>query len=104
MSTKPTNHSLTILSLIAGIVIIFVFCLYWGRINSNFVERKQQRIADNLLNEINELYIANEEITNQWQALEDQQQQLHASADLNRDKIDALWEEYNANFPGHDKK
>lgn len=67
-------------------------------------ERKQQRIADSLLNEINQLYIANEEITNQWQALEDQQTLLHNSAEENREKIDELRAQYNSNFPGHDKK
>lgn len=103
MSTKPTNHSLTILSLIAGIVIIFVFCLYWGRINSNFVERKQQREHAQLLDKINDLYIKNQELEAQERQYTDKLNEVHSSADTNMQEIDRLWREYygdNQRHPG----
>ena len=49
---------------------------------------------DNILEQINQLYIANDDLQTQWEELEKQQQQIHGSAEENRQKIDELWEEY----------
>lgn len=56
--------------------------------------RKEQNRLDWILNEINNLYIANEDIQKQREELEKQQQNLHGSAEENRAKIDELWTEY----------
>lgn len=92
MQTKATNHSKSyiVLSTIALIVLLVVFLLYWWRINSNLEEKR----INNLLEEINDLYIANEYIQSQYDELERQQDNLHWSAELNRQKIDELWEEF----------
>ncbi len=96
MQTKTTNHSksLIVLSTIAWIILIIVCCLYGWRINSNLEEKKEQKRLDGILAEINDLYIANEEITQQWNELEEQQQQLHGSAEENRKQISELRNQY----------
>ena len=96
MQTKTTNHSksLIVLSTIAWIILIIVCCLYGWRINSNLEEKKEQKKLDGILAEINDLYIANEEITQQWNELEEQQQQLHGSAEQNRKQISELRNQY----------
>lgn len=57
-------------------------------------ERQEQKRLDGILAEINELYIQNDDYKNQWNELEAQQEQLHGSAELNRVKINELWNEY----------
>ncbi len=94
MSTKPTNHSLTIFAAIAGVVIIFVFCLYWGRIHSNMEEKKLQREHAQLLNQINQLYIENQELAIQENYHTNKLNEIHGSAEENAQKIDQLWKEY----------
>lgn len=96
MQTKTTNHSksLIVLSAIAWIILIIVCCLYGWKINSNLEEKKEQKRLDGILAEINDLYIANEEITQQWNELEEQQQQLHGSAEENRKQISELRNQY----------
>lgn len=89
-NTKPTF----IFSIIAWIIVIICFCLYWPRVQATVEEKKEQIRLDGILEEINNLYIANEEITQQWNELEEQQQQLHGSAEENRAKIDELWNNY----------
>lgn len=89
-----TKRPLMIYSIIAWIIIIVVFFLYWWRLHSNMEIRKEQNRLDWILNEINQLYIVNEDIQNQRNELEAQQTQLHNSAEENRTKIDELREEY----------
>lgn len=90
MQTKATNHSKIVLWTIAAIILIIVFFLYGWRINSNLEEKRM----NNLLEEINDLYIQNEYIQSQYDELERQQENLHWSAEENRAKIDELWEEF----------
>ena len=95
MTNKPTTKkSLMILSIIAWVFIILLFFLYWWRLHSNLEIRKEQNRLDWILNEINQLYIANEDIQTQREQLEAQQTQLHNSAEENRQKIDELRTEY----------
>lgn len=94
MKTNHSNRPLLIYSLIAWVIILMVFFLYWWRINSNLEEKKETKRLDGILAEINDLYIANEELTNQWEELEKQQQQIHWSAEQNRQQINELWNEY----------
>ena len=92
--TPTTKKSLMIYSILAGLIIIVLFFLYWWRIHSNLEIRKEQNRLDWILNEINQLYIENENIQNQRNELEAQQTQLHNSAEENRQKIDELRTEY----------
>lgn len=107
MQTKTTNHSksLIVLSTIAWIILIIVCCLYWWRINSNLEEKKEQNRKETLLNQINQLYIENDDYTQQIKQLdvekelyladlETKKTDLHGSAELNTQKIDELWREY----------
>ena len=96
MQTQTTNHSksLIVLSAIAWIILIIVFCLYGWRLHSNLEMRKEQNRLDWILNEINQLYIQNEDIQKQREQLEAEQTQLHNSAQENREKIDELRTEY----------
>jgi hypothetical protein len=88
---KKTN---LVFGIIAWIIVIICFCLYWPRVQATVEEKKEQIRLDGILEEINNLYIANEEITQQWNELEEQQQQLHGSAEENRAKINELWNSY----------
>ena len=88
--TPTTKKSLMIFSIIAVVLIIILFFLYWWRINSNLEQKKM----NNLLAQINDLYIANEYIQEQYDELERQQENLHGSAELNRAEIDRLRAEF----------
>lgn len=57
------------------------------------IEQEQERL-NWILDEINELYLLNEEYTNKRNELETQQTELHNSAESNRKEIDRLWNEY----------
>lgn len=87
---KPTRKWVIIYSVIAIIITFFVIFLYWGRVASNVQEKRM----NDLLEEINDLYVANEYLEWQINELERQKENLHWSAELNNEKIDELWKEF----------
>lgn len=89
MKLQPTRKWV-IIYIIAIIITFFVLFLYGWRAIGNAKEEKMNR----LLEEINDLYIANEYIEWEINKLEMQKQQLHWSADFNNEKIEELWEEF----------
>lgn len=56
--------------------------------------RQEEQRLDWILEEINSLYILNDEYTKQRNELEAQQTEIHNSAEENRKQIDTLWNEY----------
>ena len=106
MTNKPTTKkSLMIYCILAGLFIIILFFLYWWRINSNLEQRKEENRKETLLNQINQLYIQNDDFTQQIkqldvekekyiESIENQKTNLHGSAEINTQKIDELWREY----------
>lgn len=105
MKTNHSNRPLMIYSLIAWVIILMVFFLYWWRINSNLEQRKEENRKEALLNQINQLYIQNDDYTKEIKQLdlekeqyianlEQKQANLHWSAEENTKKIDELWKEY----------
>lgn len=94
MKLQPTRKALLIRWFLLLGVIISVIFIYWWKVRSNVVIRQEEKRLDGILNQINELYIANADIQTQWEELEQQQTQLHNSAEENREKIDELREEY----------
>lgn len=56
--------------------------------------RQEEERLDGLLEEINNLYLTNDELKQQREQLEAQQTQLHNTAEENRKQIDVLWNEY----------
>ena len=56
--------------------------------------RQEEQRLDWILEEINSLYILNDEYTKQRNELEAQQTDIHNSAEENRKQIDTLWNEY----------
>lgn len=94
MKLQPTRKALIIRWFLLLAIIISVIFMYWWKVRSNVVIRQEEKRLDGILNQINELYIANADIQTQWEELEQQQTQLHNSAEENREKIDELREEY----------
>ena len=94
MKLQPTRKALIIRWFLLLVIIISVIFMYWWKVRSNVVIRQEEKRLDGILNQINELYIANADIQTQWEELEQQQTQLHNSAEENREKIDELREEY----------
>ena len=56
--------------------------------------RQEEQRLDWILEEINSLYIINDEYKTQWEELEAQQTEIHNSAESNRKQITALRNEY----------
>lgn len=103
--TPTTRKSLMIYAIIAWVLFIILFFLYWWRIHSNLEEKKEQNRKEALLNQINQLYIENDDYTQQIRQLDLDKEQyiadietkktdLHWSAELNTQKIDELRKEY----------
>lgn len=61
------------------------------------VIRQEEQRLDWILEEINSLYIINDEYKTQWEELEAQQTEIHNSAEENRKQITALRNEYYSN-------
>lgn len=57
-------------------------------------ERKLQREHAQLLNQINQLYIENQELAIQENYHTNKLNEIHGSAEENTQKIDQLWKEY----------
>lgn len=98
MKRKFTNL-LTLIILIVIIIIMFVCVAEWVKrsvtsIKENIETKQEQKRLDWILEQINELYILNDEYATQWQELEQQQVQLHESAETNREQIKELRNEY----------
>lgn len=56
--------------------------------------RQEEQRLDWILEEINTLYLTNDELKKQRDELEQQQTEIHNSAEENRKQIDTLWNEY----------
>ena len=105
MGKTYQRKPLLIYSIIAWVILIMVFFLYWWRINSNLEQRKEENRKETLLNQINYLYIQNDDYTKKIKQLdiekeqyiadvEQKQANLHGSAEENTQKIDELWRKY----------
>ncbi len=79
---------------ITFLIIVLVFWCFRPQVQSKIDTKQEQKRLDGILAEINDLYIANEDIQTQWHDLELQQSQLHGSAEENRAQIKNLWNEY----------
>lgn len=89
---KLTNK---IYVIIIGILIaVILFICFAPRVESRIEEKQEQKRLSWLLEEINNLYILNEDYTKQRNELEKQQTQLHNSAEENRTQIAKLRNEY----------
>ena len=89
---KLTNK---IYVIIIGILIaVILFICFAPKVESRIEEQKEQKRLSWLLEEINNLYILNEDYTKQRNELEKQQTQLHNSAEENRIQIAKLRNEY----------
>ena len=78
------------------LIIVIVKAIKYTAINikDNIQTRKEEKRLDWILDEINQLYMLNDEYKVQWELLEEQQEQLHNSAEQNREQINVLWNEY----------
>lgn len=92
--TYQKRKPLMIYWAIALIMIIMVIFMYWWKIKSNVEEKREVKRLDGILEEINNLYVENDDLKNQWQELEDEQERIHWSAEENREEIRRLWNEY----------
>jgi hypothetical protein len=89
---KLTNK---IYVIIIGILIaVILFICFAPKVESRIQEQQEQKRLSWLLEEINNLYILNEDYTKQRNELEKQQTQLHNSAEENRTQIAKLRNEY----------
>ena len=79
---------------ITFLIVVLVFFCFKPTVQSKIDTKQEQKRLDGILAEINNLYIANEDIQTQWHDLELQQSQLHGSAEKNRESIKNLWNEY----------
>lgn len=109
MKLQPTRKALIVRWLLLLWVIIGVVFMYWWKVRSNVVERrdvrKEQERLDGILDEINQLYIENDELQEMWNATDKEQiaknaeyneikNWYHNSAENNRGEIKRLWDEY----------
>lgn len=109
MKLQPTRKALLIWGFLLLGVIISVIFIYWWKVRSEVVERKEikkeQERLDGILAEINDLYILNDELKNQWEETDKEQREknkeyndkknwYHSSAEMNREEIKRLWDEY----------
>lgn len=79
---------------ITFLIIVLVSWCFRPQVQSKMEIKQEGKRLDWILAEINDLYIANDDIQKQWYELETQQTQLHNAAEENREKIDELWIEY----------
>lgn len=79
---------------ITFLIIVLVLWCFRPQVQSKMEIKQEEKRLDWILAEINDLYIANDDIQKQWNELETQQTQLHNAAEENREKIDELWIEY----------
>lgn len=109
MRLQPTRKALIVRWLLLLWVIIGVIFMYWWKVRSNAIERrdvrKEQERLDGILDEINQLYIENDELQEMWDATDKEQiaknaeyneikNWYHNSAENNRGEIKRLWDEY----------
>lgn len=87
------NKKCLILIVSIILIITWLFILV-PKAESHLEEKREQKRLDWILEQINNLYIQNEEYVNKWNELEKEQQEIHGSAELNRWQIKELWNEY----------
>ena len=76
------------------LIIVLVFWCFRPRVQSKVAEKQEQKRLDWILGQINELYILNDEYTTKRNELEQQQTEIHNSAEENRIEITRLRNEY----------
>lgn len=93
-----TKRVLFIWCLICLIWCIFAIVRWVKKLTTEYKEtkaiRQEEQRLDWILEEINSLYILNDEYKTQWEELEAQQTEIHNSAEDNRKQITALRNEY----------
>lgn len=109
MKLQPTRKALIIRWFLLLVIIISVIFMYWWKVRSNVIERKEirqeQERLDWILWEINQLYIENDELQEKRDKTDKEQiaknaeyneikNWFHNSAEENRWEIERLWGEY----------
>lgn len=91
---KLTLFILAVIIIVLGIIIVKAIYKTANNIRENIQIRQEEKRLDWILEQINELYLLNEDYTNKRNELEQQQTQLHESAESNREQIATLRNEY----------
>lgn len=91
---KLTLFILAVIVIVLGIIIVKAIQKTANNIKENIQIRQEEQRLDWILEEINSLYIINDEYTKQRNELEAQQTEIHNSAEENRKQIATLRNEY----------
>lgn len=91
---KLTLFILAVIVIVLGIIIVKAIQKTATNIRENIQTRQEEQRLDWILEEINTLYLTNDELKKQRDELEQQQTEIHNSAEENRKQIDTLWNEY----------
>ncbi len=91
---KLTLFILAVIVIVLGIIIVKAIQKTANNIKENIQIRQEEKRLDWILEQINELYLLNEDYTNKRNELEQQQTEIHNSAEENRKQITALRNEY----------
>ena len=91
---KLTLFILAVIVIVLGIIIVKAIQKTATNIRENIQTRQEEKRLDWILEQINELYLLNEDYTNKRNELEQQQTELHESAESNREQIATLRNEY----------
>lgn len=91
---KLTLFILAVIVIVLGIIIVKAIQKTATNIRENIQIRQEEKRLDWILEQINELYLLNEDYTNKRNELEQQQTELHESAESNREQIATLRNEY----------
>lgn len=91
---KLTLFILAVIIIVLCIIIVKAIQKTATNIRENIQIRQEEKRLDWILEQINELYLLNEDYTNKRNELEQQQTELHESAESNREQIATLRNEY----------
>lgn len=100
---KSKNLNLTKFIFFWWVLIAFVWGIFAlvkcvSKLSTEYKEtkaaRQEEQRLDGLLEQINSLYLTNDELKKQRDELEQQQTDIHNTAEENRKHIDTLWNEY----------
>ena len=94
LTNKLTLLILAVIIVMLGIIIVKAIQKTANNIKENIQIRQEEKRLDWILEEINSLYIINDEYTKQRNELEQQQTEIHNSAEENRTEIARLRNEY----------
>lgn len=94
LTNKLTLLILAVIIVILGIIIVKAIQKTATNIKENIQTRQEEKRLDWILEQINELYLLNDEYTTKRNELEQQQTELHNSAESNREQIAILRNEY----------